>query len=355
MGIGFRIALGGLGQGITRAADDFGRAQADDQRRRHDEMMEQLAGRRANQADERETTDQILRVQTQGGQVGDLDPRYYNPDGTVKSTNGNGSVGAVVGASTASTQESEHQPLRKAGRMSGKDVWLPADGITPQQRAQDKDRDALREQNAGIAEANRLERERAARERAETARQIALLRAGGADGSGITPYQKATGKRQDRKEATQNFRSARVNARSEMNSLPKPKPRDYAGFDSGMGRFSGSAPDSAGFRKDTEAYHQQRNDLRFQEGMSGYSADSTVAAGQHERNNPGLENADDDPEFIVQQAQRRISTARVLYQQAVRESHSDPDAQREAAQHYAQIKQETLQGVPRELWPRLKY
>jgi hypothetical protein len=64
---------------------------------------------------------------------------------------------------------------------------------------------------------------------------------------------------------------------------------------------------------------------------------------------------DTDPDFIVQQAQRRISTAHALYEQAIREAGQDNDAAAEAAHHYAAIKQQTLEGVPQELWPRLKY
>ena len=357
MGIGRAIALGGLGEGLIGGAQALSRARKEDELLQHQQFMEGMAEKRAQAGEQRDQGNFRLGVQRAGGTIGALDPRYYNPDGSVKSANGNGSVGALVGSSTATSQPSEHdyrRPLRKAGKVGEENLWLPADGLTPDQMAANEDRDALREQNRQLAEENRLSREQIAAEGRQLRESIAaMVRGGGRGAGGMTPYQEQTAKRQDRNQAIQNYRSAATSARTELNQNKPPKKADYEGYDRTVNKWSGNAPDSATYNEDLQNQRMRNQQLQRDEAMNRYSADSTVAAGQFERQHPE-EEADQNPDFIVQQGQRKISTARVLLAQAEREAHGDQALIAEARQHYVAIRDGVFAATPRELWPRLK-
>ena len=128
MGIGRAIALGGLGRGLQAAADDYTTAQ-------RVAAQDALAQRREDDSQQRDNIRLLTDVSRMGGYVGSL-PSNYNPDGTPQ-TRFPMRPGSYVGQSTATTQQpysSEtnfSRPMKKIGTVGDKDVWVPADGMTP--------------------------------------------------------------------------------------------------------------------------------------------------------------------------------------------------------------------------------
>lgn len=129
MGIGLRIALGGLGRGIQQGVDDYSREQ---QRVR----AEELANSRYDQQVRRDDMNEAVAVAREGGVIGNLPPGY-NPDGSLQTGRSAMRPGSYVGQSSASTEApyaTEHnpaRPMKKIGTIHDQDVWVPSDGMTP--------------------------------------------------------------------------------------------------------------------------------------------------------------------------------------------------------------------------------
>lgn len=289
MGVGRAVALAGLGRGIQQAGQTIGRVSREARERKRQEEQD----RRANEGFELTRASALANIAQDGGFVGDLDPRYYNPDGTPKPANGQGSIGAQVGASTASTQapyETERVPMRSVGQYGGKQIWMPADGMRPSERtsaARERRTAQAQEQEfndllAALAEHPRtrdlpeavrrglardpvaargaiedIEGKAAARERGQRR---------GAQDAPMTPAERAAIQRidLDRQRLSQtegrerrtalntelsNAQSAYTGARTEAGSVfsRQPKPNNYPGYE--FGRFS-SPSDSAAFAGD---------------------------------------------------------------------------------------------------------
>lgn len=343
MGIGLSIALGGLGRGIAQAGGQVAQARRDEQKRKKDEATIAAQATRQKSIDRRADIDDDLSWTQKGGTVGSLDPRYYNEDGTTKTGNGNdASPGALVGKSSASTQDSEHVGMRLAGTYNGKQYWARADGRTPTDVANERDREEARAERAADAKAAATQRQQFDASQQGMNRELrGSIAAMAAANRG--PAQIVADSKKTRAEAAKGFQQAQSSATQGERSVHVPKPTEY-GHDSVLGFINPS--DSLAFTRDKTGADLQRHDYQRQAGMAAYARDSTNRAGQAEAK--GID-PDTDPTLQVSEAKRRVAAARALYVRVLRESGDNRDAVQEAAQHLKAIKEETWNGLPANL------